>query len=179
MMELVHVTVMVQDIVWDEFLISQDGILFITFNSQHSNNDVAHLEPIESTEANKLTISQHEGSTQIKCNINNIQHVNGENITEKVNKLESSSHEKGDNNTLQEEEFRIPKCVQKLYISGYLLSLFVRTLQLSAVYRRSVVTNFKKCSKRTGTISHPSSIVKVNMKLVCPRSHIIDFAWYV
>lgn len=177
-MKLIRVIVMVQDIPWDELLISQDDVLFITFNNQHSNSDVAHLELIESIKANEL-MSQHEGSTLIESNINNMQDINGQNITEKVNKLHISSHEKGDTNTLQAEEFRIPQCVQKLCINGYLLSLFVKTLQLSAVYRRSVLTNLKKCIKKTGRISHPSGIMKVNMKLVCPHKHIIDFAWYV
>jgi hypothetical protein len=134
---------------------------------------------MEIIKANELIMSQQEGFALIKSITNNIQHISRQNITEKVNKLDISSREKDDTNALQAEEYRIPQCVQKLCINGYLLSLFVKTLQLSAVYRRSVLTNFKKCIKNTGRISRLSGIMKVSVKLVYPRKHIIDLAWYV
>lgn len=175
-MKCIHVIVMVQDIVWDEFIFSQEDVLFLTFNNQYSNSDVAYLKLIK---ANKLIMSQYEVSTLMNSIVNNMKHINGQNIPEKVNKLDITSHEKGNTNTLKAQECRTPQCVQKLCINGYLLSLFVKTLRLSAVYRKSVLTNFKKYIKKTGRISQLSDIMKVNMKLVCPYKHIIDFTWYV
>ncbi|PNF36987.1 hypothetical protein B7P43_G08043 [Cryptotermes secundus] len=171
-MKLIHVTVMVQGQIWDEILISQDHVLFITFRS----SDFAHLELWESIKAKELIMLEHKCATPLKFN-NSILNINGQDIMEKVNKLDISSHEEGDTDMLSEQKFKISRCVQKLYINGYLLSLFVKTLQRSEVYRRSVVKHFKECIGKTGRISHPSGIIKVNMKLVCPHKHIIDFSW--
>lgn len=176
-MKRIHVTVTVRGQIWDEFLISQDRLLFITFSSQYNSNDFAHLELLESTEAKELIMFEHKCATPIKSN-NSILNISGQDIMEKVNKLDISSHE-GDTHMLQEQKFETPRCVQKLNIDGYILSLFVKTLQRSEEYRRSVVTNYKECIRKMGRISHPSGIIKVNMKLVCPHKHIIDFSWYV
>jgi hypothetical protein len=179
-MKLVHVTVMVEDIIWDEFLISEDRVLFITFNRQCSNNDIGHLEELlESIKANESVVSHHKGATLIESNINNVQHINGQDSMEKVNKSDISFCVEGDTDMLQKQKLRIPKYVMKLCINGHILSLFVKTLQQSAVYRKSVVTNFKECTKKMGIVSQPSGMVKVNMKLVCPHKAIIDYAWYV
>jgi hypothetical protein len=178
MMKLIHVTVTVRGQIWDEFLISQDRILFITFSSQINSSDFAHLELLESIEAEDLITFEHKCATSIKSN-NSILNFSGQDIMEKVNKLDISSQEEGDTHMLREQKFKTPKCVQKLYIDGYILSLFVKTLQRSEVYRRSVVANYKECTRKMGRIPHPSGIIKVNMKLVCPRKHMIDFSWYV
>lgn len=173
-MKLIHVTVMVEGQIWDEFLISQDHVLFITFSS----SGFTHLELWESIEAKELIMLEHKCATPLKSN-NSVLNISGQDIMEKVNKLDISSSEEGDTDMFWEQKIKIPRCVQKLYINGYLLSLFVKTLQRSEVYRRSVVKHFKECIRKTGRMSHPSGIIKVNMKLVCPRKHIIDFLWYV
>lgn len=171
MMNSVHVTVMVQDIIWDEFLISQDNILFITFNSLNSKGELQEI-----IEANELIVADHEGAALFSSCINKDQHIYGSEITKSVRKLNTSSY---DIVTLRQLELRKPKCVQKLYINGYLLSLFVKTLQQSAVYRRSVITNFKECLQKTGKISQQNGIMEFSMMLLYPHKQVIDFSWYV
>lgn len=171
-MNLVHVTVTVQDIIWDEFLISQDNILFITFNSLNSKGELQ-----EGIKAHELIVSKNKATTS-SC-INKNQHIHGSEITKHVNKLSISSYEEEGIVSLRKLELRKPKCVQKLYINGYLLSLFVKTLQQSALYRRSVMTNFKECLKKKGKMSQQNGIMEFSMKLVLPHKQVIDFAWYV
>jgi len=173
-MNLAHVTVTVQDIIWDEFLICQDNILFITFNSLHSKDELQ-----EGIKADELIVSNNKAAALISSCINKNQHIYGSEITKNVNKLSISSYKEGGIVTLRKMELRKPKCVQKLYINGYLLSLFVKTLQQSALYRRSVITNFKECLKRKGKMSQQNRIMEFSMKLVFPHKQVIDFAWYV
>jgi len=173
-MNLVHVTVAVQDIIWDEFLISQDSILFITSNSLNSKGELH-----EGIKADELIVSSNKAAALISSCINKNQHIYGSEITKSVNKLRISSFEEGGIVTLRKLELRKPKCVQKLYINGYLLSLFVTTLQQSALYRRSVITNFKECLKKKGKMSQQNGIMEFRMKLVFPHKQVIDFAWYV
>lgn len=178
MMKLIHVTVTVQGQIWDEFQISQDRVLFITYSSQYNDNDFAHTELLKNIEVKQLITFEHKCAIPINSN-NSVLNISGQDIMEKVNKLDISSHEESDTHMLWEQKFETQRCVQKQYVDGYILSLFVKTLQRSEVYRRSVVTNFTECIRKMGRISHPSGIIKVNMKLVCPRKHIIDFSWYV
>ena len=173
-MNFVHVTVKVQDIIWDEFLISQDHVLFITFNSQNNKGEL-----LESIRANELIVTQHKGAALITPYTNKDQYIYESEIMESVNKLNISSYEEEDIVTLRKLELKKPKCVQKLYINGYLLSLFVKMLQQSSVYRRSAITNFRECLKKMGKISQQTSIMEFSMKLVYPHKQIIDFAWYV
>jgi hypothetical protein len=170
-MNLVHVTVTVQDIIWDELLISQDNILFITFNSLNSKGELQ-----EGIKADELIVSDNKATALISSCINKNQ-IYGSEITKNVKKLSISSFEEGGIVTLRKLELRKPKCVQKLYINGYLLSLFVKTLQQSALYRRSVITNFKECLKKKGKMSQRNGIMEFRMKLVFPHKQVIDFAW--
>ena len=173
-MNLVHVNVMVQDIIWDEFMISQDNILFITLNSLNSKGELQ-----EGIKADELIVSKNKAAAIISSCIHKNQHIYGSEIIKNVNKLSISFYEEGGIVTLRKLELGKPKCVQKLYINGYLLSLFVKTLQQSALYRRSVITNFKECLKKKGKMPHKNGIMEFNLKLAFPHKQVIDFAWYV
>jgi hypothetical protein len=165
--------VTVQDIIWDKFLISQDNILFITFNRLNSKGELQ-----EGIKADELIVSNNKAAALMSC-INKNKHIYGSDITKNVNKLTISSYEEGGIVTLPKLELRKPKCVQKLYINGYLLSLFVKMLQQSALYRRSVITNFKECLKKKGKMSQQNGIMEFSMKLLFPHKQVIDFMWYV
>ncbi|KAJ4448967.1 hypothetical protein ANN_00359 [Periplaneta americana] len=162
----VHVTVFVHGKVWDTFTVSKDEVVFT--NNNYSNNDVSYSRELETTEANVYT------SADARIKERNI--GNGQNIVEKINKLDISSHLEGDCSILPKKSTEL-KWTHNLYINGYLLSLFIKTLLQSSVYRRYVIANFKECNKRRGLLLHPSGIVRVNIKLVHPRKNIIDFAW--
>jgi hypothetical protein len=164
--------VTVQDIIWDEFLISQDNVVFVTFNCLSSKGELQ-----EGIKASELMVSKDKAAALISSCINKNQHIYESQITKNVNKLSISSFEEGNIVSLRKLELRKPKCVRKLYINGYLLSIFVKTLQQSALYRRSVMANFKECLKKKGKMSQQNGILEFCMKLVFPHKQVIDFAW--
>ncbi|KAJ9576170.1 hypothetical protein L9F63_006992, partial [Diploptera punctata] len=160
-MDVLQVSVRVKNNIWDHFIILNDGVVFCDIDEEETAP--AHLQHIKSSTSKQLC----KNNVSIQC-VKNRQKNNGQEILEKVNKLDISSHGDGCSNTTI--IYRQHKNIPKLYTSGYFLSLFIKTLQRSAVYRRHVLARFQGLLKNTGPL-------QLNIKIVEPHKEIIDYAW--
>lgn len=159
-MEAVHVIVYVSREIWDEFFITAT-----TFSSY----------------------SEHEYCVEVSDHFLCAYHLQndtiGDNLERLCNcKLNVKSNYPPNDCTCNLSKLRIrgEKCVIfkqccKVQMNGYLVSMFIRTLKLSEVYRWLVISNLMKY--RNSAHNKNSYPCKLVVQLCAPEKDIIDYKW--
>ncbi|PSN31555.1 hypothetical protein C0J52_24999 [Blattella germanica] len=141
-MERLEVSVTVKNTIWDQFIISTEEIVFVECNSNLENNSTQLKKPVKITQLYTRHIFD-EKVTHI-----GLPQENGQDVLDRMHELDISTHLEGISNIRKTDKSRQHNIIPKLYVNGYLLSIFVRTLKLSRFYRKRVFTRFKTLLKK-------------------------------